>query len=104
MSERTLYIGSNGHVAAIDVETGEEFWRSKLGGAGIFSHTAYADVCVIEHEGRVFAGSNGHLFCLDARNGEMLWRNDLKGMGHNDVTLAIAGKSVQFVATVHRHH
>jgi outer membrane protein assembly factor BamB len=102
MNERTLFIGSNGHVAAIDVETGEELWRTKLGGTGIFSSTAYADVCILEHESRVFAGAMGHLFCLDARNGEVLWRNDLKGMGHNDVTLAMAGKSIQFVATVSR--
>jgi outer membrane protein assembly factor BamB len=50
----------------------------------------------------VFAGSQGHLFCLDAATGAMLWQNGLKGMGYNDVTLAIAGKSIQFVAT-HTH-
>lgn len=97
MNERTLYIGTNGHVAAIDAENGQEFWRTKLG-AGL-EPAAYADVCVLEHGSRIFAGAMGHLFCLDARTGVVIWRNDLKGMGHNDVTLAMAGKSIQFVAT-----
>jgi outer membrane protein assembly factor BamB len=102
MEKELLYIGSNGHVAAIDPETGNEVWRTPLGGSGLFSSTKAADVCVLQHEGRVFAGSQGHLFCLDAATGATLWQNGLKGMGYNDVTLAIAGKSIQFVAT-HTH-
>ena len=101
MAKDILYIGSNGHVAAIDPATGNEIWRTRLGG-GIFSVTASQDVCVLEHDGRVFAGSKGHLFCLDAASGQIQWENQLSGLGHNDVTLAIAGKSIQFVAT-HTH-
>lgn len=101
MTGEHLYIGSNGHVAALDPTTGTEIWRTKLGG-GMFSTTGSQDVCVLEHDGRVFAGSAGHLFCLDAASGTVLWHNELSGLGHNDVTLAIAGKSVQFVAT-HTH-
>lgn len=92
MDKELLYIGSNGHVAAIDPETGTEAWRTSLRAAG-------ADVTVMEHEGRVFAGCHGHLFCLDAETGKVLWKNGLKGMGFNDVTLAIGGQSIQFVAT-----
>lgn len=101
MSSDILYIGINGHVAAIDPATGQEIWRTALGG-GLFSHPGHQDVCVIEHEGKVFAGCHGHLFCLDAATGQPLWRNDLSGLGHNDVTLAIGGKAIQFVSS-HTH-
>lgn len=100
MSER-LFIGCNGHVSAIDVTSGDELWRTELS-TGLFSTTSREDVCVLEHEGRVYAGCHGHLFCLDGATGTMLWRNELPGLGHNDVTLAIAGKSVQVVAK-HTH-
>jgi outer membrane protein assembly factor BamB len=59
-------------------------------------------VCVLEHDGRIYAGSHGHLFCLDVETGRIRWTNELKGMGYNDVTLAMAGKSVQYVST-HTH-
>ena len=101
MASQNLYIGSNGHVAAIDPRDGRDVWRTRLG-SSVLSATTRQDVCVLEHEGRVFAGCNGHLFCLDAASGELLWHNELDGLGHNDVTLAIAGKSIQFVAT-HTH-
>jgi outer membrane protein assembly factor BamB len=98
MSAEVLYIGSNGYVAAIRVGDGQELWRTKLG-QGFLPATGYQDVCVIEHNGTVLAGCQGHVFGLDASTGDLKWHNDLKGMGHNDVTLAIAGKSIQYVAT-----
>jgi outer membrane protein assembly factor BamB len=102
MGTELLYIGSNGHVAAIDPATGRQVWRTQLGGGGLFSSTRAQDVTVLQHEAYVFAGCAGHLFCLDARTGTERWNNGLEGMGHNDVTLAIAGKSIQYVAT-HTH-
>lgn len=93
-----FYIGCNGEVAAIDVRRGREVWRTRLRG-GFFGGTRYMDVCVLEHEGRVYAGSNGYVFALDARTGRRVWQNELKGLGYNDVTLALAGKSIQFVAS-----
>ena len=98
MPQANLFIGTNGHIVAIDPGNGQEKWRTRLG-SGMLSPTTRQDVCVLEHEGRVFAGSFGHLFCLDAQSGHILWQNELDGLGHNDVTLAIAGKSIQFVAT-----
>lgn len=96
-----LYIGINGRVAAIDPQSGREAWHTELR-PGFFSNTSGSDVCVLEHEGRVFAGCNGYVFALDGETGEILWQNELEGMGHNDVTLSIAGKSIQLVAT-HTH-
>jgi outer membrane protein assembly factor BamB len=98
-----LYMATNGFVAAVDPATGREVWRTALkDGAALFSSTLGSDVCILEHEGRVFAGCKGHLFCLDGASGRVLWHNDLKGLGHDDVTLAMAGKSVQFITTVER--
>ena len=85
-------------MAAIDPQTGDELWRTSLS-EGLFSSTGTSDVTVLQHEGRVYAGCFGHLFCLDARTGEKLWHNPLNGWGHNDVTLAIGDKAVQFVST-----
>ena len=101
MTHDTLYIGCNGHVAAIRTADGGELWRTQLQ-SGFFSAPSQQDVCVLHHNGSLFAGSNGHLFCLDAASGQFLWHNELSGLGHNDVTLAIGDKSVQFVAT-HTH-
>ena len=96
MKHDNLYIGSNGIVAAIDPKNGSELWRTKLSG-GVFGSTRYSDVNVLEDGGVVFAGCNGHLFGLDAASGKQLWSNGLSGLGHNDITLSIAGKSMQTV-------
>lgn len=96
-----LFIGSNGCVAAIDVTTGEERWRTTLQG-GVFAATSSADVSVIARGGFVFAGSQGHLFCLDAESGTPVWHNELKGMGYNDVALAMDGISIQFLPKTER--
>jgi outer membrane protein assembly factor BamB len=97
MPAEYLFIGCNGHVAAVKPGDGREVWRTRLM-PGILSATTHHDVCILEHADCVYAGCSGHLFCLDASSGRILWHNDLKGMGYNDVTLAMAGKLIQFVA------
>lgn len=92
-----LYIGCNGHVAAIDPKSGAEVWRTAVA-RGLLG-TVPSDVCILEDSGRIFAGCEGYLVALDARTGQELWRNELKGMGYNDVTLAMAGKSIQYVSS-----
>jgi len=68
-----IIIGIGGHAVAIDPQSGNEVWRTKLKGR------MYVTVC---HLGdRVYAGANGELFCLDAGSGAILWRNPLKGLG-----------------------
>lgn len=90
------FIGCNGYVAAVNPYDGAEVWRTRLK-PGILSATSHEDVCILEHENRVYAGCGGHLFCLDGVLGKILWHNDLKGLGYNDVALAMAGKSIQIV-------
>jgi len=95
MTVNYLFIGCNGYVAAVNPYDGSEAWRTQLK-PGVLSATSHGDVCILEHENRVYAGCGGHLFGLDAGSGQILWHNDLKGMGYNNVTLAMAGKSIQF--------
>jgi outer membrane protein assembly factor BamB len=94
-----LYIGCNGVVAAIDPADGRMVWVTSLATGGFFPSTESQDVCLLEHQGTVFAGCYGHLFALAGDTGEILWHNKLEGLGYNDVTLAIAGKSIQYIST-----
>ena len=103
MENKTLYIGCNGMVAAIDVRTGEMIWEKKLS-SKILSSLNHADVSIIHDDKIVYAGCYGHLFALDAKTGEELWHNELKGWGHNEVSLALQDKSVQFITRKEVQH
>lgn len=78
-----LYLGTNGHVAALDPRTGERIWRTKLrnGGWGQFVSLSLDDT-------RVYAGHYGLCHALDRFNGTPLWTNDLPRMGYTMVLLA----------------
>jgi hypothetical protein len=89
-----LYVGAGKHVAAIDVTTGQELWRTKLPeGAGA--------VCVMFSQGCLFASGMGHVYRLAPEDGRILWHNGLKGMGMGLVTMAVEGLDTQQGATVH---
>ena len=102
MNPKTLIIGSNGWVAAIEADTGRELWRTRLKTGGLISATSSEDIAVIVKDGLVFAGGAGHVFCLDLTNGSVLWHNSLDGMGYNEVSLAMEGVAVQFMSKVDR--
>lgn len=93
-----LFIGSNGSVACIDPASGDIRWEASLKTGSILASTAYKDVSVLVRGSIVFAGCAGHLYCIDADSGTVLWHNPLSGFGHNDVSLAMEGVSVQFLA------
>jgi outer membrane protein assembly factor BamB len=77
-----LYLGTNRFVAAIDPQSGEERWRTRLphGGTGI--------VAVLVADAHLFVGHAGHAYCLDKRLGSILWENNLPRMGYRPVLLA----------------
>jgi outer membrane protein assembly factor BamB len=82
-----LYVGTNCFVAALDPQTGEELWRTKLpkcGGMG-------EPVAIVIKDGRLYVGSHGQVWCLDQRDGTVLWRNGLPKMGYHAVLLAMEG-------------
>jgi outer membrane protein assembly factor BamB len=68
-----VFIGTGGHVVAIDTASGTELWRTKLKSNPL--------VTVYDAGDRVLAGSGGELFCLDPSSGDILWKNKLKGLG-----------------------
>jgi len=86
-----LYVGTKGHICALNVKTGTEVWRVDLGHGVVGS-----DVSLMVADGRVFAGAGGYITALDAQTGRVLWSNDLKGLGFNHVALAMAGQSIQY--------
>jgi|GEM_PF-643382 len=87
--ETPLYIGTNGHVVALDPWTGVELWRTKLprcvGMGAIVSIT-------VKHN-LLFAGASGRVWCLDKRDGRVLWQNNLPRLGYYYVQLTIEGAS-----------
>ena len=91
-----LFIGSNGNVCAIDPQTGNEVWRTRLQ-EGVFNATHLQDVSVLVRDRIVYAGCQGHLFALAADSGQVLWHNELKGLRFNDISLAFEGQSIQFL-------
>lgn len=95
-----LIIGTNGQVAAIDPASGEIRWRTSLDSGGFLSSTNYQDVSVLVRGEVVYAGVAGHLYGLHLETGEILWHSSLTGLGHNDISLAMEGVSVQFVQKV----
>lgn len=99
-----LILGTNGHVTAIDPATGKRLWLAQLKTGSLISSTTREDVSVLVRGTIVFAGCAGHVFCIDANTGEILWHNPLDGLGHNDVSLAMEGVSVQFLTKVERQH
>ncbi|NLW86705.1 MAG: PQQ-binding-like beta-propeller repeat protein [Planctomycetes bacterium] len=77
-----IFVGTHGHVRALDKHTGAEVWTTSLPG------TAYSLVILLCEDGIVFAGANGKLFALHPSSGEILWRNELPGLRYGPMTLA----------------
>lgn len=74
-----LFIGTYGHVAALEKATGREVWRTSLPGTG------YRIVTLLHEGGTLFAASRGHVFALDPADGRILWENGLGGLGYDHV-------------------
>lgn len=92
-----LIIGTNGNVACIDPASGNVRWKTPLATGSLLSSNSTEDVSVLLRGSIVFAGCAGHLYCIDADTGTLLWHNPLEGFGHNDISLAMEGVSVQFL-------
>lgn len=78
-----LFVGIAGSVVALNRNTGEQIWATRLKGRDF--------VNVVLHEGRLLATTYGEAFCLDPLTGDGLWRNTLKGFGRGLAGMAMAG-------------
>lgn len=96
-----LFLGTSGHVSAVDRETGREVWRVSL------PSTGYHIVSLLVDRGCVFAASKGYLFCLEAATGKILWNNTMPGLGHRHVYLAAQGApqgDSALLGAIHQQH
>lgn len=87
MRKNTLYILSNGRVAAIDKKNGEIIWEVKLK-EYIGSSVAYAVGQIYQEGDKLYIGVYGILLCLNAKDGSLVWKNELKGWGYHFVSMA----------------
>lgn len=77
-----LFVGTHGHVTALDRFTGEERWRTSL------PSTGWSIVTLLFQDGVLHAASKGHVFAINPANGEVFWRSDLPKLGSDHVCLA----------------
>lgn len=82
-----LFIGTHGHIAALDKATGDRRWCTSL------PSTGFQIVSIVVEDGVLFAASRGHVFALDPVTGRIQWSNGLSGLGHGHVFLTTARSS-----------
>ena len=85
MSDNTdrVYLGTKGHVLAVEASTGAEIWRTTLP----FSGLAASGVVMIHPDGgHLYVGYAGHAFCLDTTTGK---ERRIARWEHEDVLEAV---------------
>ncbi len=92
MFQDRIFLGAGGHVVALAVATGQELWRTRLG--GMFSSGYVTGVALLN--GRLYATCNGEVSCLDPATGHIHWHNGLPGLGTGYV--AVAGEAADAAA------
>ena len=85
--DQLLFVGTHGHVLAIDKNDGSKVWDRSL------PRTGYSVVSVVFEDGKLFCASGGRVFALDAMDGRILWSNNLPGMGQGLVYLTTANSN-----------
>jgi outer membrane protein assembly factor BamB len=86
----SLYIFSNGRVAAINKKDGSITWEIRLK-EYISSSTAHHVGQLMLEGSKLYVGVEGVLLCLNAKDGSLVWKNELKGWGYNFVSIGNAG-------------
>ncbi len=87
-----VYVGIGGCVVALDPQTGNQVWSTRLKGSE-FVNTLLVGDCI-------YATTRGEIFCLNAQTGEGIWHNRLKGYGTGLATLAVPGASANPAAAL----
>ena len=80
-----LFVGTNGHVLALDGRSGATLWKTSL------PRTGWSVVAILVGEDVLHCAAGGRVFGLDPEDGSILWENDLPGMGKKLVYLASHG-------------
>ena len=93
-NKNTLFIFSNGRVAAINKKDGTIIWEVKV--RQYLSSSMSYQFAQINVEGdKIYLGFAGILLCLHTKDGSLVWKNELKGWGYSFVSMAnVNGESV----------
>lgn len=83
----SIYILSNGRVAAINKKDGSIIWEIKLR-EYIGSGTMGSIGQIYTEEEKLYIGISGRVLCLSAKDGSLLWKNELKGWGYQFISIA----------------
>jgi outer membrane protein assembly factor BamB len=90
--DELLFVGTHGHVRAIEKRTGAQVWDVDL------PWTSNGLVTLLVEGHVIYAGCRGKLFAIDARNGTILWKDELSGLAYDNMTLATTRSSSGAVA------
>jgi len=83
-AQRYLFVGTYGHVVALNKTNGRKAWTTSL------PRTGYSVVSIVCEDGKLYCAAGGRVFALDPDTGEILWSNGLKGLGTSQVYLTTA--------------
>jgi outer membrane protein assembly factor BamB len=90
-----LFVGTHGHVVALNKKSGRKVWDCSL------PSTGFSIVSIVVEDGFLFCASGGRAFALDPETGEIRWTNALKGLGSSFVYLCTAkSNSTEHMMTV----
>lgn len=89
-----LFVGTHGHVLAVNKKTGKTVWSTSL------PRTGYSVVSIVFEDGGLFCASGGRVFRLSPSSGRVVWDNGLPGMsmGLVCVTTAASNDSEQVMS------
>lgn len=87
-----VYVGTGRFVMALDSQSGEEIWRTKL------PSSSSSVITLLLNKQQLFAGCSGRAYCLDPRTGSILWENGLPRTGFGVVLMTMEGANVSSVA------
>jgi outer membrane protein assembly factor BamB len=85
--EHLLFLGTHGHVLALDQRDGALVWKTSL------PKTGWAVVILFVEQGRLLCGTAGRAFALDPTDGSILWENELPKMGQGVVAMCTLQQS-----------
>lgn len=97
--DNTLYIFSNGRVAALRKSNGEIVWEVKLKDYLKVSISTYVGQ-IVQEDDKLYVSIAGHMLCLKTLDGSLVWKNELKGWGYYFVS--VAGANAQEQAEANR--
>jgi len=96
----TLFVLSNGRLAAINKKDGGIIWETKL--KQYLNNKLSLTIGQLQVEGdKIYVGCSGIVLCLKSKDGSLVWKNELKGWGYYFVSLASSGAEAASAETEH---